>query len=212
MKKIFALVAVVATVFSLSSCNNKKKDSKTENTDTTEVSVTDTIDTDTVVFTGAEPLQKAQVVYVDLDTVIKAYNLAKELEKELKSKESKARASIVRKQESLQKKAMDFQKDYENGKFLTEASLKAAQSELMKGEQELNQLDQKLTNEMLAETNKMNARLRDSLNSVLKQYMDEGRYEIIIANNALASTVLMAKPGLNITKIVVEDMNKRYTK
>ncbi len=212
MKKIFGLVAVLATVFALSSCNNKKKDTKAEDKDTTEVSATDSVENDTVVFTGAEPLQKAQVVYVDLDTVIKAYNLAKELEKELKAKESKARASIVRKQEALQKKAMDFQKDYENGKFLTEASLKAAQSELMKGEQELNQLDQKLTNEMLAETNKMNTRLRDSLNSVLKQYMDEGRYEVILANNAIASTILMAKPGLNITKIVVEDMNKRYSK
>lgn len=165
------------------------------------------------------------IVYMDVDTVLQNYNLAKELTEQLKAKQEKSANSLQGKQTKLQqdmanyqKEAAQLQQDYQNGKFLTQASIQEAQQkmmakeqQLMKQEQDLQALNQKLTKEMLDEQESMNKRLRDSLNSVLAQYHKENRYKMILSNN-MGDNVLWADSSLNITKIVTDDLNARYQK
>lgn len=166
-----------------------------------------------------------EIVYMDVDTVLQNYNLAKELTAQLKAKQEKSANNLQGKQTKLQqemaqyqKEAAQIQQDYQNGKFLTQASIQEAQQkmankeqQIMKQEQDLQALNQKLTNEMLEEQEQMNKRLRDSLNSVLAQYHKENRYKMILSNN-MGDNVLWADSSLNITKIVTDDLNARYQK
>ena len=212
--------SVIASAAFLCSCNkadNKKSASDVSN-DSTAVEAVEAVP-------SVAPSHTLEVVYMDVDTVLQNYTLAKELTAQLKSKQEKSANSLQSKQTKLQqdmaqyqKEAAQFQQDYQNGKFLTQASIQEAQQkfvkreqELMKQDQDLQALNQKLTNEMLDEQEKMNKRLRDSLDSVLKQYQKENRYRLILSNNG-RDNVIWGDSSLNITKIVTNDLNARYQK
>ena len=214
--------SVIASAF-LCSCN-KSADKKAVSSESTESN-----DSTVVEYVEAEPsvapAQTIDLVYMDVDTVLQNYTLAKELTAQLTKKQEKSANSLQTKQTKLQqdmaqyqKEAAQLQQDYQNGKFLTQASIQEAQQkmmakeqELMKQDQALQELNQKLTKEMLDEQEKMNKRLRDSLNSLLKQYQQEKRYKMILSNNA-SDNVIWADSSLNITKIVTNDLNARYQK
>lgn len=214
--------SVIASTF-LCSCN-KSADKKAVSSESTESN-----DSTVVEYVEAEPsvapAQTIDLVYMDVDTVLQNYTLAKELTAQLTKKQEKSANSLQTKQTKLQqdmaqyqKEAAQLQQDYQNGKFLTQASIQEAQQkmmakeqELMKQDQALQELNQKLTKEMLDEQEKMNKRLRDSLNSLLKQYQQEKRYKMILSNNA-SDNVIWADSSLNITKIVTNDLNARYQK
>ncbi len=61
---------------------------------------------------------------------------------------------------------------------------------------------------MTAEQEKFNNTLRDSLQSFLKDYNKEMGYSMIVSKQG--DNVLYADPSLNLTKAVIEGMNKRY--
>ncbi len=215
--------SVIASMAFLCSCNksadSKKAAATSESNDST--AVEEVVNAEPSV----APSQTLDVVYMDVDTVLQNYTLAKELEAQLKKKQEKSANSLQSKQTKLQqdmaqyqKEAAQFQQDYQNGKFLTQASIQEVQQKLMAKEQvlmnqdkELQDLNQKLTKEMLDEQEKMNTRLRDSLDSVLKQYHQEKRYKMILSNNG-RDNVIWADPSLNITQIVIGDLNARYKK
>ena len=61
---------------------------------------------------------------------------------------------------------------------------------------------------MSAEQEKFNNTLRDSLQSFLKDYNKEMGYSMIVSKQG--DNLLYADPSLNLTKAVIEGMNKRY--
>jgi len=215
--------SVIAGLALLCSCNKAadKKPSTNESNDSTAVEV-EYVEAEPSVASG----KTIDLVYMDVDTVLLNYTLAKELTAQLTKKQEKSAGSLQAKQTKLQqdmaqyqKEAAQFQQDYQNGKFLTQISIQEAQQkllakeqELMKQDQDLQALNQKLTKEMLDEQEKMNKRLRDSLNSVLAQYQQEKRYKMILSNSAAINTVIWADSALNITDIVTNDLNARYQK
>ena len=212
--------SVIASAAFLCSCNkadNKKSASDVSN-DSTAVEAVEAVP-------SVAPSKTLEVVYMDVDTVLQNYTLAKELTAQLTKKQETSANSLQNKQNKLQqdmaqyqKEAAQFQQDYQNGKFLTQASIQEVQQkllkreqELMKQDQDLQALNQKLTKEMLEEQEKMNTRLRDSLDSVLKQYQKENRYKLILSNNG-RDNVIWGDSSLNITKVVTNDLNARYQK
>ena len=80
----------------------------------------------------------------------------------------------------------------------------------MKQQQDLQALQQKLTEELAAENQKNSLQLRDSINSFLKVYNQDKGYDLIISNTGF-DNLLYANPAFNITNEIVEGLNARYT-
>jgi len=59
------------------------------------------------------------IAYVDVDSLLLNYQLAKEVNENLLKKQEKYRKDIANKQQQLQQDAMTFQKKYESGGFQT---------------------------------------------------------------------------------------------
>ena len=85
------------------------------------------------------------------------------------------------------------------------------QQRLAKKEQELQELEAKLTQDIMLENQKLNMQLADSLNTFLKIFNADGRYHVILSNSA-KDNVLMASEQYDITSAVIEGMNARYKK
>ena len=134
--------------------------------------------------------------YVDLDTILKRYNLAKDFEEEM-----------LRMQNSIQAQANSMQKKMQNNQY-TEASYKQDQEKMAgmqnNAQREAASLQNNYQNAML----KSNQTIQDSINAFIQDYNKTRGYDAIFVKNA----TLYINPALDITDEVVEGLNARYNK
>ena len=148
------------------------------------------------------------IAYVNVDTLLMNYLFAKEMNEELLKKQERFHSNISRRQQELQQDAIAFQRKYESGGF-TKETFEQEQARLMKKEQELQDMDRRLTQELYMEQQKMNSRLRDTINNFFKHYNQDKHYKIILSDTQ-GDNILYAKDNLNITSDVLEQLNARY--
>lgn len=151
------------------------------------------------------------VAYVNVDSVLVKYNFAIDANEQLMKKQEDARLKINTKLRSFQNDVNDFQRKLQNNAFLSRERAEQAQQALAKKEQDIQQLEAKLTQEILEENQKVNAQLADSLTNYLNIFNEEAKYHIIFSNNA-KDNLLLANEQYDITEKIIEGLNARYKK
>ncbi len=149
------------------------------------------------------------IAYINVDSLLVNYNYAKDLNEALLRKQENSRVSINQKGKSLEREVTDFQNKIKNNAFLTEARAQQEANRLQKQELELQELSQRLNNELMIEQQKMNEQLNDSIQSFLVEYNATKKYEMIFSNT-MGDNILIAQPKYDITNEVLEALNKRY--
>ena len=184
------LVAAVATLFGLVLAGKKPASA--------EVTVNNP--------TGVLP-----VAYLNVDSLLVNYTFAQEASDKLMSKQEDARVKMNTKLRTFQNEVADFQRKLENNGFLSRERAEQAQQKLAKKEQELQELEAKLTQDIMIENQKLNVQLADSLTNYLKEFNADGRSHVILSNTA-KDNVLMAAEQYDITDEVVAGLNARCKK
>ena len=151
------------------------------------------------------------IAYLNLDSVLTQYQFAIDASDRLMTKQEDARPKLNTKARTLQSEAADFQRKVENGAFMSRERAEAKQQELYKKQQDLQDLEAKLTNDIMLENQKLNMQLADTINNFLREFNADGRYQMIFAN-AGKDNILQAADGYDITAEVVEALNARYKK
>lgn len=151
------------------------------------------------------------VAYLNLDSLLANYAFAQEAQEKLMSKQEDARLKMNTKMRTFQSEYEDFQRKLNNNAFLSRERAESEANRLQKKQDELQELEAKLTNEIMIENQNLNMQLRDSLDNYLKIFNADGKYQIIFANTA-SDNVLLAQPGYDITNEVVDGLNARYKK
>ena len=149
------------------------------------------------------PSEVMPVAYLNVDSLLVNYTFAIEASDKLLSKQEDARLKMNTKLRTFQNEVAEFQRKLENNAFLSR--------ERAEKEQELQELEAKLTQDIMLENQKLNMQLTDSLNNYLKEFNADGRYHIILSNSA-KDNVLWAAEQYDITNEVIEGMNARYAK
>lgn len=158
---------------------------------------------------GDKPVNMLPVAYVNVDSLLLNYNYAKDLyEIQMKSQEN-ARLNLNQKMRELEKEVGEFQRKLENNIFLTRERAEQEQLRLRKKEQDLQELDQRTANELMAESQRMSELLRDTLVSQLKELNKDKRFQIILSNTS-GDNILLAEDAYDITAELIEVMNKSY--
>lgn len=146
--------------------------------------------------------------YVDLDSVLSKYNLAKDYQEEAIRMQNNLESAHKRHQDKLQNFANSMQNKMQNNGYLTEASYRQDQ-------QTLNNMQAEAEKSMgTMQANMANAAMQaqqaviDSITSFIKDYNKKRGYDAIFQK---AST-LYINPELDITDEVVEGLNARYNK
>lgn len=151
------------------------------------------------------------IAYLNLDSVLTQYQFAIEASDKLMTKQEDARLKLNTKARTLQSEATDFQRKLENGAFMSRDRAEQKQQELLKKQNDLQELEAKLTNDIMLENQKLNMQLADTINNFLREFNADGRYQVIFAN-AGKDNILQAADGYDITAEVVEALNARYNK
>lgn len=149
-----------------------------------------------------------RIAYVEVDSLMSQYQFCKDYNLLLNKKGENAANTLQQKQRALQQHANALQKKYESNGFTTRDELERAQNQLAKEQQDLAELDQRLTNELAMENAKLNEELRDSIQAFLKVYNKTKKFDYIFSRQG--DNILLANKKLDITAEVVAGLNKRY--
>ena len=155
--------------------------------------------------------EQLPVAYLNRDSVLLNYTFAIEANDKLMSKQEDARLKLNTRANTLQRELADFQRKVENNAFLSRERAEAEQNKLIRKQQELQELEAKLTNEIMQQNQELNLQLADTLNTFLAAFNADGRYQIIFANTG-KDNILQAADAYDVTAEVIEQLNARCAK
>ena len=166
-------------------------------------------DNQTVAPTQAGGLSEMKFAYVDIDTLLTKYNFCVDLNEAMVKKSENVRLTLNKKAADLDKQKKEFDNKVQYNAF-TQQRAEEEYKRLVKLEQDLQNLSNKLQAELMSETEKNNIMLRDSINTFLKEYNKSKGYSMIFSNTGF-DNLLLADSAYNITKEILEGLNARYS-
>ena len=159
---------------------------------------------------GVAGSSNMKIAYVEIDSLLTKYNFWNDLNELMIKKEENIRTTLNEKGKKLEAEAREFERKIQNNGFASRERAEQEQMRLMKQQQELQALQQKLSDELASENQKNSLQLRDSINSFLKIYNQTKGYDLIISNTGF-DNLLYANPTYNITQEIIDGLNARYT-
>ncbi|MFW9598145.1 MAG: OmpH family outer membrane protein [Paludibacter sp.] len=152
---------------------------------------------------------KLPIAYINVDSLLSNYQFAKDANESLIKKQEDSRLNINTKARQLQVEMGEFQRKLEANAFLSRERAEQEQARLVRRQQELQELDGKLSQQIMEVQQKMSEQLRDTINAFLKEYNKDKKYEIIISNTA-SDNILYADKAYDITEDVTKLLNERF--
>lgn len=159
-------------------------------------------------FAVADSVSLPNYRYVDIDTLLTKYILAKDYNEEMIRMQENLESETKRHQTSLQSLASQIQNKVQNNSYLSQESFDTDQQKLASmqsnAERSVGMMQQKYA-EAAA---KAQQAVNDSVNAFIEEYNKKHGYDAIF-NKAAA---LHFNPALDITDEIVEGLNARYNK
>ena len=190
-KKITLLLTAIVSLIAFTQCKNADNAAETAQATATEANA------------------GLKVVYVDLDSLMANYNLAKDINTDMMRKEEDIKLKLTEKLKNLQANQADFERKYKNNVYSSPERAQQEYNRIVKMEQEIAQFEQSMAAEFEKEGAARNKALRDSINAFIKVYNADKGYDYILTK--IGDDFLYANEALDITKEVVEGLNSRYT-
>lgn len=193
MKKITLFLLSAATFFM--SCNNNQPKSAAE-------------ETAPQVETKANDIK---IAFVLIDTLTNQYELYKEVSDAFQKKQANAESTINAKGKSFANQVQEFQRKAQSNQ-LTQQQYENEQARLAKLQQDIQDLQQRLSASLQEEYQKELQALTDTIQNFMKSYAKEKGFDFILCKSSGIDNVLYGNPKYDITNEVVKALNKRYAK
>jgi outer membrane protein len=152
--------------------------------------------------------QGLKVVFVNIDTLNEKYEFLGELKKNLEGHAAKLQNEVLSEQAGLQKEFNDLQR-LVSGNAVTEERANTLYQTLMQKQQALEEKKNTYSQEVAEKEFKMNMQLLDTVNAFLKRFNTTYQYDYILGFKT-AGEILIANDTLDITPVVIEELNKEY--
>ena len=149
-----------------------------------------------------------KIAYVDIDTLLTNYKLWIQLNEEMIRKEENIRTTLNEKAKDLQADFEEFERKLNNNGFATRERAESEQNRILKKRQDLEQLQERLSNELAIENNKNNVLFRDSINAFINAYNKVKGYNVILSR--IGDNILYIDSDMNITQEIIDGLNARY--
>lgn len=145
------------------------------------------------------------IAYVDSDSLMARYALAARLREELETEQRRLENDLQRKQLSFQEDVESFQRQIQLG-MITAENGQVKEQELMQRQQDLIQLNDNYTNQLMMRELEMNQELYGKITDILERYNQEMNYDYILGFTP-GGGILYANKKHNITEEIVSRLN-----
>ncbi|MDE5674145.1 MAG: OmpH family outer membrane protein [Muribaculaceae bacterium] len=146
--------------------------------------------------------------YVDLDSVLSKYNLAKDYNEEMLRMQTNMESEVKRHENSIQSFASSMQKKMQNNGYLSEESYRADEDKIKNMQTNAQRSVATLQNNFENAAMTAQKTVNDSIQAFIQEYNAKKGYDAIFFKGA----TLLINPALDITDEVVEGLNARYNK
>lgn len=201
MKKIFHTITFAALALTLlcgaASCNKTEEKAATKTTAQTKAKAKD-----------VDPATLPNYRYVDSDSILMKYNLAKDYNEEMLRLQNNYENTARQRQSAIEGLANQYQQKMQNNGYINQTAyendMKTLQQRQQSAQNELGQMQINMQNQAM-EAQKI---VQDSIMSFINEYNEQHHYDAIFMK---AATVYI-NPALDITDEIVEGLNARYNK
>lgn len=149
-----------------------------------------------------------KIVYIQLDSLMRGYGMAVDLQSAFEEKSLKAQNELTAKGRSLEREARDYQEKAEKG-LLTRSQAMDIETGLQRKQQSVMEYRDKMMQDLSEEESVMMNQISNAIMEYMKKYNADKGYSMVIST-AGANTVLIADPSLNITDDVLKGLNAEY--
>ncbi len=157
---------------------------------------------------GGAAMENLKIRYIDEDSIMANYNLAKDINEAMLRRQNQYDAAQKQRAGEINKFGNAMQQKYQNNQYLTEEAFNADQAKLQKmqadAENYLAGLQQSISNEL----NQSQIQLLDSIDNFMKDYAKKKGFDMVLRKSA----TLFIDEKYDVTKEVIEGLNKRYNK
>jgi outer membrane protein len=148
------------------------------------------------------------IAYVEYDSLLSQYKLAQDVQKELVRKEMSINNTMESERKKLQEEAAEFERNMQNGIYITEERAKIEYEKILKKEQEVMKRGQKLVEDLEKKRAEKLTALSNAINNYIKEYNSTKGYDFILTR--IGGNMLYANEALDITKDIVDGLNALY--
>jgi outer membrane protein len=147
-----------------------------------------------------------KVAYIDLDSLQNNYEYYKKIKTDVDRRQTSSNNEINNLQKRFQSRAMQLQ---QKGPTMSQQDQETAMKEINQMQQDLQAKKQALDNELFNYNSKMKEDILTRIQNYLKAYNKDGRYDYILSYEP--GFMFYKDSTLNITRDVIEGLNKEYT-
>lgn len=192
IKNLAAMTLVAVMAVTLASCNEKQQNNGNKPAATTTQAA----------------VEKMTIRFVDEDSIMSNYILAKDINEAMLRWQNKLDAAQTQKGNEINKFMNAMQQKMKTNGYLTEESYNADQAKLQKMQNDAQAYMGKLQQDVQAELAKSQEQLMDSINHFMTEYAKQRGYDMVLRKSA----TLFIDDRFDITQDVIEGLNKRYNK
>lgn len=145
-------------------------------------------------------------VYVNGDSLLNNYEYFKEIKKAYEAKTDKIQKDMIAKRTALEREFGAYQ---QNAAGMSPEQRARVEEGLMRKQQELSSYGEKEAAKLADEEMKLNEELFDNVSGFLKEYSKGKSYKIVM-NYTRGTGILFANDSLDITREVLEGLNKSH--
>jgi outer membrane protein len=154
-------------------------------------------------------IKASKIVYINSDVLNQKYDYVKDLTSAAQAKQGKLEAAYQAKGQKLQEDYAAFQQKASQG-LLSENQSNAAQQDLKKRKDELDQMEAQLQT-LVDEIQKSNEEVRKTVIDYVKEYNKTSNYNYILTyTEGPGGVMLLANDSLDITDEIIDGLNAQY--
>jgi len=155
----------------------------------------------------AVPVGASSIVYVNSDSLLDNYPFFTELKNSLEKKQDSIENILKGRGRLLENDIKSYQ---EKGATMTDQERQVTEEGLGKRQEELMSYKEDMTNEMAKAEENLNDTLHNNLINALRKYNRDRNYHFILGYQK-GSGILLASDSLDITKQIIDELNKEKT-
>lgn len=175
----------------LAACNQDKSGSKSTATETVPV----------------DP--KAQIVFVNQDTLLSQYKYVKDMSSRLETKGRAAQSDVGARQQAIQREVAEYQRNANN---MSNEQRAATEKHLQEKGQEFQQYSQNASAQVQNDQVSEQVKLYEKISAFMKDYAKEKGYKLVLTYQKGNANLLYGAPSLDVTSDVVKRLNDAYAK
>ena len=149
------------------------------------------------------------IAYVNMDTLMANYDFSVDLQQKLAKKQKVSEDKLNTRGQKWQNKVTEYQNNMKRG-LVTRSEAQKIEQQLSQEQQEILKMKDDLASKLLEEQQVSTRKVLYSITDYLNEFSKAHHYKYILSTTTLGGTILYGDKDLDVTRDVLEGLNKKY--